>query len=231
LFGLRSPPPLEPNAAIQSFHSPDYSTRRLTVAITQASLMRTRQLPPTKPILRCSTHPDFHPTFLSAAGNRGESGTPRLPPFNSPLIQRAAERCQSAAAHTTHQASTLTDEGRAIRGRLHWLVRRRLNSDCTRSDFKPPRHPSMPRRPRRRVASSSDFKGTRSGATCPTRSARCQHRSIITQGSSRTTDFRRETRRARRARPKPFKIPCPASRRTPGITRRAFNVSSTASCG
>ena len=40
----------------------------------------------------------------------------------SPAIQ-AAERPASPAAHATHQASKLMDEGRAIRGRVHAVVR------------------------------------------------------------------------------------------------------------
>jgi hypothetical protein len=56
---------------------------------------------------------------------------------------QAVERCQSADRHTTHQASNLADESRAISGRLHWLVRGRPNPAGTRSDFKPPQHTSL----------------------------------------------------------------------------------------
>ena len=46
-------------------------------------------------------------------------------------LTRNAERPASPAAHSTHQARRLADEGNAIRGRVHAVVRcRPLQGDC-----------------------------------------------------------------------------------------------------
>ncbi len=83
--------------------------------------------------------------------------------------------------------ASLAHEIDALRGRLHWLVRGRLNSENTRSAFEPQQrsstienyHAPLPRHP--------TFKETRSGATRPTRNADSQRGNLTTRRSPDAT--------------------------------------------
>jgi len=68
-------------------------------------------------------------------------------------------------------------------------VRRRLNSNNTRSDFKLPQHPSIHEGHDAAQPPHPTFKEMRSGATRPTRNADSQRGNLITQRLSDATVF------------------------------------------